>query len=98
MGSDSEQDFFLSFFSRVMIFMQKNACTTLETARGSQGSSSQQWLITHGLFVIVCVAVASGGSCRDLSHAGLGVSTAPAERVCCACCSFRQIALARGCV
>ena len=90
MVSDSLQDFFLSFFSWVnapVIFMQKNACATVETARGSQRRSAQCWLITHGLFSIICMAVASGGSRGDLSHAGLGASVVPDRKLLCTCCS-----------
>lgn len=94
MVSDSEQGFFWLVFSRVnapMIFMQKNACMhyVTETAWASQRSSFQQWLITHGLFFIICITVASGGSQRDLSHVVLGASMVP-----CTYCSFLQTALA----
>lgn len=59
-----------------------------ETAQASQRSSFQQWLITHGLFFIICITVASGGSCWDLSHVVLGASMVP-----CTYCSFIQIVL-----
>lgn len=63
-------------------------CYITETARASQRSSFQLWLITHGLFFIICITVASGGSYWDLSHVVLGASVVPYTY-----CSFIQIAL-----